>query len=618
MLISDVNYKNEYSVVLTGIPQSGYLDKISVIPFVESNDSIEVLAESPVTRSVGGVALALEKDGKNPPEGILNLLSTVSFDLASGESLIDVIVFKDDAVKEPKTPTREGYMFLGWYINDNLYSFTTSVEKDIILTAKWQDVRLEETENRLKNLLNNKEFNMGTQIELPTTNNLGVTITWEVTDAIVEGKWQEVNADKQVNLTAALAIEKQEKTVFLNVTIKFIDPSLVDQLLYSYDFSDGGTSTNNRYANTNIETDISFAADNPAGPNGTTKWIANYANLNLSTVTRLGGRLTSTENGAPSANIMTNFQFTNIITKVEVLGAYKFGKISKVGRVHLQVSKDKENWTTISTASITETISFENLSTTTNTYLKLVVEVESSDDNSGLSFVELKVYGLGEAFDLKTVIFNSNNGSLVDSIEVRKGATIGLPEEPTKEGYVFLGWYTDVNLEILFDDTMAITSDLILYAKWEALPDDLIIEDFSNSNATGTYRDGSFIGINDITWTYVLSRNERGDSNNSGIDGSALMFRPAQDSKITSSVISGGISSFSVKLYKGFTGAGNRQVELFINGISHGVSEAFDDYEEHIFSIENINLEGDFTIELRNNASTQVIIDDISWTPYTQ
>ena len=84
-------------------------------------------------------------------------------------------------------------------------------------------------------------------------------------------------------------------------------PVLVEELLYSYDFINGGSSNNNAYANTNLTTDISYATDNPSGTSGTTSWTANYANLSLTSGTRLGGKLTSTEYGSPSASIETNF-----------------------------------------------------------------------------------------------------------------------------------------------------------------------------------------------------------------------------------------------------------------------------------------------------------------------
>ena len=80
-------------------------------------------------------------------------------------------------------------------------------------------------------------------------------------------------------------------------------------------------------------------------------------------------------------------------------------------------------------------------------------------------------------------------------------------------------------------------------------------EPFTNSAATSSYADGSFVGNAGVTWSYVQSRDANNDKNNSGISLPAIMLRnSSSDSKITSSTISGGIGDFSVKLYKGFTG----------------------------------------------------------------
>ncbi len=144
------------------------------------------------------------------------------------------------------------------------------------------------------------------------------------------------------------------------------------------------------------------------------------------------------------------------------------------------------------------------------------------------------------------------------------------------------------------------------------------LEDFTNSNATNSYSDGSFEGNNSITWSYIASRNGNNDSNASGIELPALMLRRASSgSKITSSAISGGISNFSMKLYKGFTGGGDRQVELFINGVSKGISTPFDDFSEYTFSVDNINVSGNIVIEIVNTTTKQIIIDDISWTGFS-
>ena len=141
------------------------------------------------------------------------------------------------------------------------------------------------------------------------------------------------------------------------------------------------------------------------------------------------------------------------------------------------------------------------------------------------------------------------------------------------------------------------------------------LENFTNSNATGSYADGSFVGENGITWTYVASRDDAGTA--AVTNPPALMLRRVSDvSSVTSSTISGGIGDFSVKLYKGFTGGGDRQVELFINNVSYGTSTAFDDFSEHIFSVTGINVSGDVVIRLDNITAKQVIVDDIGWTGF--
>lgn len=165
----------------------------------------------------------------------------------------------------------------------------------------------------------------------------------------------------------------------------------------------------------------------------------------------------------------------------------------------------------------------------------------------------------------------------------------------------------------------AFSEVILLTANTLETPNECGFEDFSNSELTSSYADGNFVGNNGITWSYIESRDENGDANESGINGKAIMLRRSSDnSSISSSVISNGIGNFSVKLYKGFTGNGNRQVELFINGVSQGTSTPFNDYEEHIFEVNNINIAGDFTIEIKNITSSQVIIDDITWTCYSE
>jgi|GEM_PF-1149734 len=65
----------------------------------------------------------------------------------------------------------------------------------------------------------------------------------------------------------------------------------------------------------------------------------------------------------------------------------------------------------------------------------------------------------------RVVTFNSNGGSLVDSQRLANGETAYYMES-TKQGYTFLGWYTDEQLTNEYDFDTPVTNSITLYAKW--------------------------------------------------------------------------------------------------------------------------------------------------------
>lgn len=65
------------------------------------------------------------------------------------------------------------------------------------------------------------------------------------------------------------------------------------------------------------------------------------------------------------------------------------------------------------------------------------------------------------------VSFNSMGGSTVQSQSVADGEKASEPTAPTKTGYTFGGWYSDLDLTDAWDfSTDVVTSDMMLYAKW--------------------------------------------------------------------------------------------------------------------------------------------------------
>lgn len=149
-------------------------------------------------------------------------------------------------------------------------------------------------------------------------------------------------------------------------------------------------------------------------------------------------------------------------------------------------------------------------------------------------------------------------------------------------------------------------------------------EDFENHSLSGTtYVNGSFVGNNSITWTYVQVTGEQSyPITNKGI----LLRRSDTPSSITSSTISGGIGSFSVQMRKAFTSTGDRQVALYVNNNWIANSQTFgalsgEDATIHTFSVSNINITGDVVIQIRhitgNTSNRQLVLDNLTWTAYS-
>ncbi len=64
------------------------------------------------------------------------------------------------------------------------------------------------------------------------------------------------------------------------------------------------------------------------------------------------------------------------------------------------------------------------------------------------------------------VMFETNGGNTIDSLDVEDGKSILEPTNPLKEGNTFLGWYTNSTFNDSFDFTKPIVGDIKLHAKW--------------------------------------------------------------------------------------------------------------------------------------------------------
>ena len=93
--------------------------------------------------------------------------------------------------------------------------------------------------------------------------------------------------------------------------------------------------------------------------------------------------------------------------------------------------------------------------------------------NKGDDEEEKPEYEEYEGDDVARVYFDSQGGSTVSRQKIQIGTTAFEPDNPTREGYTFYGWYTDADCTEKFDFATKLTAEnldkysrITLYAKW--------------------------------------------------------------------------------------------------------------------------------------------------------
>lgn len=68
--------------------------------------------------------------------------------------------------------------------------------------------------------------------------------------------------------------------------------------------------------------------------------------------------------------------------------------------------------------------------------------------------------------DTVTVKFNTNGGTKISSQTISTGSKVSKPQDPIKDGYVFLGWKTSLSVDDYFDFSVNIQHSMTLYAHY--------------------------------------------------------------------------------------------------------------------------------------------------------
>ncbi len=114
-----------------------------------------------------------------------------------------------------------------------------------------------------------------------------------------------------------------------------------------------------------------------------------------------------------------------------------------------------------------------------------------ADFTKGTLPLELS-FSVVEKKEIYTLTFDTNGGNAVNAVSKEEGSTIDLEAYvPTKDGYVFEGWYADEELKTAVDEVL-LEGNTTVYAKWQKVNETKTDDQADSTPNTATKDDLAF------------------------------------------------------------------------------------------------------------------------------
>ncbi|MDR2712586.1 MAG: InlB B-repeat-containing protein, partial [Clostridiales bacterium] len=425
------------------------------------------------------------------------------------------VIEGEKAIKPDPNPTKAGFKFGGWYDNDDLdgapYSFATPVTADLDLYARWipdsavtftvtfhpnggtpepaEQIVIEGEEAiepppmikagfRFDGWYADEDFADEYDFEAPVSDDLDLYAKWTKTYTVL------FDCDGGDPAPVAQIVGEGEKAT---------EPAAMTRDGYAFDgwYAEGTLKTVYNF-NTPVTGNIVIYA----------KWIGDLDDTDTFIVTFLDWDkelyIKEVNDGDPVIEpnpdpTKTGFAFDGWYSNKGLTDKYDFAT-PVIADLDLYVK-----WIPLSLTTYTvtfhpdggipapvNTIAFEGtLVTPPAAMIKAGFTFGGWYDNSALTgstynfntpvTADLDLYakwnssivGPGGGGTTYIITFNSNGGSDVGQKTVVSGSKVAKPADPTKEGYSFVAWYTNVDLTAEYNFDSPVFNNFTLYAKWE-------------------------------------------------------------------------------------------------------------------------------------------------------
>nr|WP_249310476.1 InlB B-repeat-containing protein [Bacillus sp. FJAT-49736] len=415
---------------------------------------------------------------------------TVSFNTDTGSSVPPVTLKENETITKPENPTKDGYIFDGWYTDaqfTTLFDFNQPIHSDVALYAKW--VRQSYTvnfETAGGGIVQSQKVDGAGKVTQPTDPvKEGYNFKGWYKDSNFATAWDFATNQVTSNTTLYAKWEKQ------SCRVSFIDGSQVtDQNVEYGDKATVPQSTEKEgyiflgwFVDNNLLVPFDFSQPIKSDVTLVAMWAKQNYTVQFNT---LGGNNIPNkmvESGAtvqkPQDPTRDGYTFKGWYTDITFLTPYDFDQPVTSSLV-LHAKWDKDGYTVRFVSNGGEDVTDEVVK-----YGEMATEptnpqregynfkgwYKDSDLTTAWDFTadqvtnETTLYAKWEK-QTYTVHFDTNGGNPVENESAKYQAKATKPENPIRAGYSFAGWYTDNTFQSEYNFDQEITKDTTLYAKW--------------------------------------------------------------------------------------------------------------------------------------------------------
>ena len=201
------NNANKSFTVVNGGGTGGWLGIAD--EFDASKTTVKVYFDSDSYAEEDGTAgvMIYSINGKHVEAANVYNKAIVSFDSVGGTAIDPQEIVKGNVAEEPEDPTKIGYDFVGWFLDDEEFDFETPVTEDITLVAEWEVKTFTVTFNMDGGTLSDGENNITSLVVDYGTSASELDALTKTKTGCTFSKWQYLDNGSYVDLPSTATVQ---------------------------------------------------------------------------------------------------------------------------------------------------------------------------------------------------------------------------------------------------------------------------------------------------------------------------------------------------------------------------------------------------------------------------